>query len=65
MAFSSTLEFADILLGSELSRKVCSHDVNILFEDDRVICVRLSAPRVQMLCLSVHGFDMRHGDQDV
>lgn len=63
VAISVSLSFAPPVEGSLLPSKVSRDDVNILCGDHRMIIVRVSAPRFQSICVSVHGLDCDHGKE--
>ena len=57
LAVSSTLAFAgtDVLCSLPLTVDIA--DVNIVATDPRFIIVRISAPRLSILCAVIHGLD--------
>ena len=60
VAVSQSLPFADVLDDNSLPLKVGGGDINLLAGDHRVAIVRISAPRFQALCVSIHGKDRDH-----
>ena len=60
VAVSQSLPFADVVDDNSLPLKVGGGDINLLAGDHRVAIVRISAPRFQALCVSIHGKDRDH-----